>query len=379
MDTKSLAGVRAICDQLIRWQAPSGGIDIEACHYHRPPLMRMPNAWHQDMPWIVRTLYAFYDMMTEPIYKAAADGYAVFFLAGMNPDKITAFFGSSLETCYKLYHEHNPLDDSFDDKARHIYQWMLRRRTENGNYFDCGYGWRSDEGIRQKEDTAYSCDLSDVGRGLVAYYQLFGEEETLEHAIGLALYYLNEYRPGTYEGVWSSDIGTWLVGPKPSAHFENLTVRATEAGWGWSTYYGSLFLARLYDLVEDADLRDRIRDRCVTSLRWTFDECQFDDGAVGMAGRDDKWLGMTAVAVLQYLELYRRMMIDEDIQRQYYPKALGALSWLREMSVPDRFPPDGYIPVTGTTRPWPGCNTVWLMALIADGLMGGPALESLGP
>ena len=378
MDNETLSAVRAICDQLILWQAPSGGINIQTCAYHRPPLMRKTYSWGDDIPWFVRTLYAFYDQTDEPGYKASADGYAAFFIGCIEPKKPAWSLGGAIEPCYKLYREHNPLDDSFDPKVRAVYDWLLDYHTDNGNYFDCGYGWRNDEGVRQQEDVAYSCDLSDVGRGLVAYYQLFGEEDTLKHAIGLALYYLNEYKPGTYEGVWSSDIGTWLVGPQPSAGFENLTVRATEAGWGWSTYYGSLFLARLYDLVEDEDLKDGIRDRCVTSLRWTFDDCQFEDGALGMAGRDDKWLGMTAVAVLQYLELYRRMMIDEGTRRQYYPKALKALSWLRDMSVPERFPPDGYIPVTGTTTPYPGCNTVWLMALIADGLMSGPALESLG-
>ena len=97
-----------------------------------------------------------------------------------------------------------------------------------------------------------------------------------------------------------------------------------------------------------------------------------------MSGRDDKWLGMAAAAVLQYVELYSRTMIDASTHAAYYPKALAALSWLRKMSAPDRMPPDGYIPVTRASTPEPGCNTSWLLALTVDGLLAGPNLESYG-
>jgi hypothetical protein len=136
-------------------------------------------------------------------------------------------------------------------------------------------------------------------------------------------------------------------------------------------------LARLHDCVEDENLKSLIRDRCVTSLRWTLDACQFEDGAIGMTGRDDKWLGMTGTAVMQYVELSRRLWIDEDAHRVYYPKTLRALAWLREMSSTEMYPRDGYVSVTGRTIPWPGWNIVWLMALTAEGLMCGPTLESL--
>ena len=53
--------VRAICDRFVAWQAPSGGISVERCPYHRPPLLRGPIAYGQDLPWIVRALYGAYD------------------------------------------------------------------------------------------------------------------------------------------------------------------------------------------------------------------------------------------------------------------------------------------------------------------------------
>ena len=51
-----------------------------------------------------------------------------------------------------------------------------------------------------------------------------------------------------------------------------------------------------------------------------------------MSGRDDKWLGQTALAVLLYLELARRELLDGETQRTCYPRALRALAWLRRMS-----------------------------------------------
>ena len=109
-----------------------------------------------------------------------------------------------------------------------------------------------------------------------------------------------------------------------------MDVYADEAGWGWSSYFVSLFLARLHDCaVRRGAARAAIRERCAASLRWTYDACQWEDGALGMAGRDDKWLGQTALAVLLYLELARRQLLDGETRRR--------------RSTP------------GRCGPWPGC------------------------
>jgi hypothetical protein len=379
--------VRAICDRFVAWQAPSGGISVERCPYHRPPLLRGPISYGQDLPWIVRALYGAFDAGGDERYKAAADGYAVFFIASVHYSRATFALGGALEPCYKLYREHNPGDDSLDEAAHALYRRLLEFRTENGNYVNAGYGWRTGadgQATLQREthpeaDVAFSDDLSDVGRGLVGYHQHFQDVGALEHARGLARYFLSEARPGTVDGVWSSRLGTWLIGPRHLSGFENLVdVYADEAGWGWSSYFASLFLARLHDCAVDEPLREAIRERCATSLRWTFDACQWEDGAVGMAGRDDKWLGQTALAVLLYLELTSRRLLDGGTGRTYLPRALKALGWLRELSAPHRFPPDGYVPVTGRSRPLPGWNTTWQMAHVVEALLAGPALEALG-
>ena len=342
---------------------------------------------------MARTLYYAYDLLHDPRYRGAADRYAVFFIACVYDTAPAFALGSALEPCLKLYKEYNQWDESLeslyytesnrevmDGKAKAVYRWLLIYRTDNGNYINCGYPWYDEIGLAHSgEDVGYSCDLTDVGRGLLAYYELIGDEQALADAVGLAHYYIRHHKPGTLEGVWSDELGTWLIGPRHVAGFENLSdVYADEAGWVFTTYYASLFLARLHDRIEDETLRGRLRERCVRSLRWTFDACQFEDGAVGLHGRDDKWLGATAMAILQYVELQSRLMLDRDTHRAYYDKALKALGWLREMSSPDRYPPDGYVPVTGVSKPWPPWNTPWLMALTAEALMRRRELRSFG-
>ena len=379
-------GVRFLCDEIVAWQATGGGLSLETCPYHRDTPFGFPSGFGQDIPWLARSLYAASDLLHEPGYKEAADRYAIYFLANTYDNAPAYQIGGALEPCLKLYRDHNLWDQSLINlycgfsKAKALYRWLLAYRTDNGNYFNCGYGFQDDKGVlHADEDVGFSCDLSDVGRGLIGYYRLFKDEEALSHAMGLARYFVTEAESDTYQGIWSSKIGTWLFGPRHTAGFENFdNVYADEGVSGWSAYYGSLFLARLYDCIKDEAFKATIRDRCVSSLRWWFDACQFEDGAMGMSGRDDKWLGMTATAIMQYGELGRRLMIGPQIHHQYYPKALKALAWLRAMRQPERFPSDGYIPVTGKSKPWPGWNTTWMMALTAEGLMAGPTLEAMG-
>ncbi len=56
------------------------------------------------------------------------------------------------------------------------------------------------------------------------------------------------------------------------------------------------------------------------ALRWCLDACQFDDGAHGMFGRDDKWVGQGAGAILLYTLLRQRQAIPDEMERAYRPK-----------------------------------------------------------
>ena len=100
-------------------------------------------------------------------------------------------------------------------------------------------------------------------------------------------------------GTWHEKLGSWVIGPSHFSGFESTDVHADEAGWVFSTNTCIDFLTRLHRHHPD----ERYVDRCVNAAAWTFRECQFDDGAVGMCGRDDKWLGFTGAAITQVAKI----------------------------------------------------------------------------
>jgi hypothetical protein len=67
-------------------------------------------------------------------------------------------------------------------------------------------------------------------------------------------------------------------------------------------------------------VRQRIDDTCVAAFRWCIDNCEFDDGAYGMFGRDDKWVGQTAAAVLLYAKLVNESSYLSTSSRSTIPK-----------------------------------------------------------
>ena len=86
-----------------------------------------------------------------------------------------------------------------------------------------------------------------------------------------------------------------MIGPSHYTGFESTDVFADEASWVFSTATCIDFLLRLYRHKRDP----RFLDRSLRAAQWTFQTCQFEDGAVGMCGRDDKWIGFTGHAVTQ--------------------------------------------------------------------------------
>ena len=94
-------------------------------------------------------------------------------------------------------------------------------------------------------------------------------------------------------------------------------------------------------------------------MRWQFDDCQFDDGSLGMCGRDDKWMGMTAAAVQTFLwNRAAGFLSDEEIQK-YRPKALAAAQWMLDHLDDDCLARAGYYRVTGQSQPEPICHGYW--------------------
>lgn len=91
-----------------------------------------------------------------------------------------------------------------------------------------------------------------------------------------------------------------------------------------------------------------------------------------MSGRDDKWLGMTGLAILLYHELEAKGWLAGGVARDYGPKVSRAFEWLLARSGPETFPADGYVAVTGATRPEPAWNTSWMIAIVLEALLVGP-------
>ena len=208
-----------------------------------------------------------------------------------------------------------------------------------------------------------------MGRGLVAYHAVEPRRDVLTDAEGLALYYLTEVEPGTYKGCWSSRLGTWGVAPTVVTGIEHFgKTPSCEIGWGFSSVGVIDFLTGLCVQTGPAGLRRAMAERCASSMRWHFDACQFDDGACGMSGRDDKWVGQTAGAVLSYLRTRDAGMLSEADTRTYRDKALRTREWMLAHLTPDVLTSGGYHRVSGSSEPRPpenlACMLGWILELL---------------
>jgi len=246
-----------------------------------------------------------------------------------------------------------------------LHRWLQRHRRED-SYFGVGYTFGD------FEDSQFSCDLGEVGMGLVGFYKVSGHQPALDDAMGLAQYFLTEHKPGSARGVWSSKVGTWLVGPWPGGGAEHFTSQKyDETGWGWSCLVVGEFLLELQQYTDDASIRGQIAEKCIRAFQWCVDECQFEDGAHGMFGRDDKWVGQTAGAILLYLKLLELDLIPTEVEREYRPKIEKSWDWMLSHTGQDSYPEAGYIRVEGSTTTKPLENLMWMMSWTVEALLAG--------
>jgi hypothetical protein len=378
--SRALQNAISFGDLFVIWQSPFGGPDPVKCPYRTPGLSGATQL-HSVAP-LTRALYKLYDVTHLETYKESADRYATFYMSTLRDpykpyfDEInlagswgsrlsrTWLYGKGLSPCYEHFRLHNPNEDAFDLKAYALYRWMQAFRMDPG-YFSLGYNGTHAQG---------SCDLGEAGRGLVGFYSVSKYPPVLKDAIGLAKWFLTDWHEGSRSGIWSSEIGTWLLVPQGGAgRGEHMTGQiGNKNGWGWSSYIDGDYLLRLYPLVEDESIRVAIADKCVKAFQWCFDSCQFEDGSHGMLGRDDKWVGMGAAALLLYFELKKAGVLPRGVEETYLPRVKKSWQWMLEHTSPDTYPPDGYIRVHGTTTKRPPENLVWLMAWTTIALIEGP-------
>ncbi|HLJ11059.1 MAG TPA: hypothetical protein VKU82_07715 [Planctomycetaceae bacterium] len=373
-----------LANQFVLWQSDCGGLDPVKCPYRTPGRF---NAYHlHGFAPMLKALYRIYEETGAGEYKAAADRFAVFYMNCIHDprepyvSKITLdgaernllssawMFGKALSPCYELFCRHNPREDAFELKAHAVYRWLQKHRRKEG-YFGVGYP------LGDQPDAQFSCDLAEVGNGLIGFFTLSKHEPALTDALGLAEYFLTEHVKGSGRGVWSSRLGTWLVGPwsgTGAEHFEGQDF--SQVGWGFSSYLVADFLLRLRPHVADKTTRDELDDKCTKALGWCYEACQFDDGAHGMFGRDDKWVGMAAAAVLLHTALMREKILSPESNAAFAPRLKKTWRWLFEHTGRETYPPDGYLKVSGKTSKKPLENLIWLMAWTAEALIEGSRL-----
>jgi hypothetical protein len=274
----------------------------------------------------------------------------------------------------------HPGETSFLSKTAALYEWLQEHRTDQGHYYNIGYSPSGLPGDR-KLDGAFSCDLGTVGQGLASYYQLCGRVEVLEDLKGLARYFLNPHQENSASGCFSEEMGSWVACPwaiEIKAEHVIGAQRLDKLCWGFSNREAIDFLTRLYRWVEDEPTKQLICKRVVRAMKWAFDDCQFDDGAVGMTGRDDAFTGMAGAAILNYADCFDAGMLDEEEARQYGEKARRAYQWILSWSKDQIISRAGYEKRTGSVSLRPPENLAWMLAWTARALLRGlPSQDSL--
>ncbi|NLF07512.1 MAG: PEP-CTERM sorting domain-containing protein [Pirellulaceae bacterium] len=322
-----------------------------------------PNPKDYPHAFISMEMYKAYDATGNAAYKTAADKYYSYYLGIINDANVTPARHGIALAGWADYKRCNPGSTTYDARMDGMYNYMMDYRWSQPSYFRCGY--TDPYGM----DVAFSNDLGLVGDGLVSYYKLTHNPAALQAAEGLAHYFLTEMVPGTYQGVWSSTIGTWAVGPSGVTNWEHhLNTPVSTVGWGTGAQQTTDYLIQLHALTSDASLKQAIREKCVESMKWQFDECQFSNGALGMCGRDDWWFGMTAGAVQTFLWNYDAGFLSPTDISQYQPKALAATDWILGHLTDNMLNRAGYYPLTGESLLEPKSHgifyTAWAMEVL---------------
>ena len=379
--TQPLRNAQEFGDRFVLWQSPYGSSDPEKCPYRTPGPW---NAYHLHLNGpVARALYRLYQRTGIRRYKESADRYAVFMISTLYPplepyvDTVelngeyrhmfsAAFmYGKALSPSYEWFCRFNPKESALEMKAFAIYRWLQRHRRAD-SYFGVGYPGAT------SPDAQFTVDLGEVGAGLVGFYNASGYQPVLDDALGLAKFFLTDCHEGSGRGVWSPRLGAWVVGPWPGTGAEQFTNQIfNKSARGQAELVPAEFLLALRHHVQDSSLSSDIVNKCISAFRWCMDACQFEDGAHGMFGRDDKWVGQTAMAILLYAGLRADGLIPPEIETDYRPKVEKSWHWLLGHTGPTTFPPDGYIRVNGTTTKKPLENLVWHMAWTVEALIEG--------
>lgn len=317
--------------------------------------------------YLVDVLYRLEELTGTRRYGAIADAQAGFLARSAREEQPTWAWGCALEAI-GLAHARGRADHAMLAAASRIVAWARARSVlvtlPSGlayRHFPCGYG------VLSARDAGWTNDLSIFGAGLVWTYEVTGDGSVLEDARSFAEYFLEPWRADALGrdgywscGSWREDLGSWVVGPSSYRGFESTDARADESSWVFSTFTCIDYLSRLHRRVADP----RLVRRCLEAARWTFESCQFDDGGVGITGRDDEWLGMTGNAVHQ-VALVRSLLPPDAPEAAWLEEKAGrAWDYLRAGLETARLEEHGVRWVTKrtTTDPLVNVGMQWLLA-----------------
>ena len=376
-----LAGVERIVAPFVDESLPQGGIDRGRSLWQSPGRGSASGSSlfpggvdTRYLRYLVEVLYRLEGLTGKSHYGRIADAQAGFLARTAEERHPTWAWGNTLEAI-GLAHRAGRSDAAMIAAARRILGWAERRRVAvtlpsgaTFRHFPCGYG------VLSSKDAGWTNDLSIFGAGLVWAHELTGEPDVLDDARSFAEYFLQPWRPDALGpdgywacGTWHEGIGSWVVGPSPYRGFESTDARADECSWVFSTFTCIDYLCRLHRHAPDP----RIVDRCLAAARWTFESCQFEDGAVGITGRDDKWLGMTGNAVHQVALVSALPRVDSATMAWLHERAARASAWMAAALADGRTGEHGVEWVHRTTTTDPPVNVGMQALLTALGLLVG--------
>ncbi|MCC6443733.1 MAG: hypothetical protein IT210_09800 [Armatimonadetes bacterium] len=314
-------------------------------------------------------------------YHTAADAHVRFMADSIREDHPTWAMGNALEMI-GLFHwynaNYNPQGAALTEAAKRIVGYARKRKvtvtTADGvsfEHFPCGYT------LGEAKDAGWTNDLSMFGSGLMWAYHLTNDESILQEAASFANYFVQPWKArdsgpqGYWQcGTWREGVGSWVIGPAHYSGFESTGAYADKASWVFSSVTCIDYLLRLYHYRPGP----AYLDRCLQAARWAFDQCQFEDGSVGMCGRDDKWLGFTGDAITQVAMLKPLLKRKPEELQPLLDGAAKAWRYLNGRLPEARIADHGVEWIHRTTSIDPLVNVAMLWASAAVGWLNGREL-----
>jgi hypothetical protein len=373
---------KALLDEFVAETLPDGGVDRAKSRWQKPgrgaavgsdlfPGQIDPRYFRFE----AEALYRFAERTHRDDYRRTADSLTGYMRGAIKPTHQTWAIGNALEmlavrqTLSRDAHDRTVAARDAKRLVDFVRARSVNVTTLDGGvtfrHFPCGYGIAE----YKANDAGWTNDLSMFGSGLVHAYELTKDRSILDDAVSFAEYFVQPWRPDALGadgywrcGTWHETLGTWVIGPSHFSGFESTDAHADEAGWVFSTNTCIDFLSRLHRHRPD----DRYVNRCTKAAEWTFRECQFDDGAVGMCARDDKWLGTTGAAITQVANVAKMLKTTDERLADLRNHAESAIRYITARAAAAKIEDHGveWVKRTTSTDPFVNVAMLWGMALM---------------